>query len=44
VVVEHFQASRRFKAVLSGGVARPGRQFDEEMKASRRASRPRMAG
>lgn len=42
IVVEHFQASRRLKAGVSGGTVRPFIDFDEETKASRRASRPRV--
>lgn len=41
-VVEHFQASRRLKGAVSGGVVRPFRDFDEATKAARRASRPRL--
>jgi hypothetical protein len=42
IVVEHFQASRRLKAGVSGGTVRPFIDFDEATKASRRASRPRI--
>lgn len=42
-VVEHFQASRRLKAVVTAGEPRPFVDFDEATKAARRASRPRAA-
>lgn len=39
-VIEHFQASRRLKAGVSAGPVRPFRDYDDQTKAARRASRP----
>jgi hypothetical protein len=39
-VVEHFQASRRLKSVVTTGAPRPFRDYDEPTRAARRAGRP----
>ncbi len=42
-VIEHFQASRRLKKVVTTGGPRAFVDFDDATKAARRASRPRAA-